>query len=432
MAKDPGGLIRMTLFRQERKATYRIPALLYHPSSSLFLAFVEKRFSPRDEDAKFLMLKRGYREGVTVKWGDPVQLKTAGMPHHRTMNPCPVYDKDNNVIFLFFICVKTDVSEQRQLWRRSNAVRLGYITSHDGSRTWSAMTDLTEQLLGDAEASRWATFAVGPGHGLQRSSGDLVVPAYAYYVYKSWFGFSFPWWVKPHCFTFYSSDGGQTWRRSELLKPLKTTECQLAELTCQDNRKVLYCNARSLHKFRAVAYTVDDGHRLTGHALCTQLSEQPLGCQGSVVSFFPSDRDQKEEPSGSRSPTDTSPPSASARRSNHTWLMFSHPTSRKKREDLGIYLNPSPMEPSSWLSPWVLHKGPSGYSDLAVCEDGESPVFACIFERGETKAYEEIAFYIFTQEELMKNMMPVKPLATPAKLTTSKMAAPAYSGEIKL
>ncbi|XP_039202377.1 sialidase-3-like isoform X1 [Crotalus tigris] len=422
MAKDPRGLVQMTLFSQKKygeRTTYRIPALLYQPSESLFLAFVEQRSSPRDEDARFLMLKRGYREGVCVKWGHPVQLRTAGMPNHRTMNPCPVYDKNNDVIFLFFICVKTSVSEQCQLWGRRNAVRLGYITSHDGSRNWSTMTDLTEELMGDAEASKWATFAVGPGHGVQRSSGDLVIPAYAYHVYKSCFGLSFPWWVKPHCFSFYSSDGGQTWRRSELLKSLKTTECQVAEVTCQDNRKVLYCNARSLHQFRGVAYCTEDGHRFADYALCTQLSEQPLGCQGSVVSFFPSDQGQKEDPGGSRSPMDASPSSASPGRSNHTWLMFSHPTSRKKREDLGIYLNPSPMEQSSWLSPWILHKGPSGYSDLAVCDDGESPTFACIFECGESKEYEEIAFYIFTQEELMKNVFPVKPPT--AKLTTKHL-----------
>ncbi|KAG8137114.1 hypothetical protein E2320_005650 [Naja naja] len=294
------------------------------------------------------------------------------------MNPCPVYDKKNDVIFLFFICVRDGISEQHQLRTGRNAVRLGYISSDDGSRSWSSMTDLTEQVMGDDEAQKWATFAVGPGHGVQLSSGRLVIPAYAYYIHKSWFGYSFPWWIKPHCFSFYSDDGGQTWARSELLKALKTTECQMAEVTCKDNRQALYCNARSLHKFRAEAYSTDDGHRFPDHALCKRLCELPSGCQGSVVSFFPSDSGQKKDPNASTSETDASPSSASPG-CPKSWLMFSHPTSKKKRMDLGIYLNPSPMEQSRWTSPWVLNKGPSGYSDLAVCEDGEPlALVACL------------------------------------------------------
>uniref|UniRef100_A0A8C5RYX3 exo-alpha-sialidase n=1 Tax=Laticauda laticaudata TaxID=8630 RepID=A0A8C5RYX3_LATLA len=234
-----------------------------------------------------------------------LQTVSSGLPNHRTMNPCPVYDKKNDIIFLFFICVRDGISEQHQIRMRRNAVRLGYISSEDGSRNWSSMTDLTEQVMGDDEAQKWATFAVGPGHGVQLNSGRLVIPAYAYYIHKSWFGYSFPWWIKPHCFSFYSDDGGQTWARSELLKALKTTECQMAEVTCKDNRQVLYCNARSLHKFRAEAYSADNGCHFPDHALCKQLCELPLGCQGSI--------------------TDASPSSASPG-CPKSWLMFSHPT----------------------------------------------------------------------------------------------------------
>ncbi|XP_070800219.1 sialidase-3-like isoform X2 [Pituophis catenifer annectens] len=400
MAETPGDSVKMFLFNKKRDVTYRIPALIYRPVETTFLAFVEERSSPRDEHAKGLVMRRGFKEGLSVKWDPFVPLKTAGLPNHRTMNPCPVYDEKNDVIFLFFICVKGGISERHQIRTGRNAARLGYISSQDGSRTWSSMTDLTERVMGDDEVKKWATFAVGPGHGVQLSSGRLVIPAYAYYVHKAWFGYSFPWWIKPHCFSFYSDDGGRTWARSELLKALKTTECQMAEVTCEDNRQVLYCNARSLHKFRAEAYSVDDGHRFPDHALCKQLCELPFGCQGSVVSFFPSDPGQKKDVNGSTSQTDASPSSASPK----SWLMFSHPTSRTKRMDLGIYLNPSPMEQSRWTSPWVLNKGPSGYSDLAVCEDGESLAFGCLFECGESKEYEYIAFHLFSYDELLRNV----------------------------
>ncbi|KAK2513501.1 hypothetical protein Q9233_015507 [Columba guinea] len=56
-----------TLFRQGNGVTYRIPALLYVPPTATFLAFAEKRSSARDEDAKFLVLRRGCRDGSSVK-----------------------------------------------------------------------------------------------------------------------------------------------------------------------------------------------------------------------------------------------------------------------------------------------------------------------------------------------------------------------------
>lgn len=64
---SPLGFPRETLFRQESGVTYRIPALLYVPPTATFLAFAEKRSSARDEDAKFLVLRRGCRDGASVK-----------------------------------------------------------------------------------------------------------------------------------------------------------------------------------------------------------------------------------------------------------------------------------------------------------------------------------------------------------------------------
>ncbi|XP_070605528.1 sialidase-3-like [Erythrolamprus reginae] len=400
MAEAPGDPAKTILFHRNREVTYRIPALIYRPAETTFLAFAEERSSPRDEHAKGLVMRRGMKEGLSVKWGPFTHLMTAGLPNHRTMNPCPLYDQKNDVIFLFFICVEDGISEQYQLRTGRNAARLGYISSQDGGRTWSSATDLTEQAAADDKAKKWATFAVGPGHGVQLRSGRLVVPAYAYHIHKSWFGYSFPWWIKPHCFSFYSDDGGRTWSRSELLKRLKTTECQMAEVTCQDNRQVLYCNARSLHRLRAEAFSADDGRQFPDPGLCQRLSELPFGCQGSVVSFFPSDLGPKTDPT---SPRDAFPSTASLSWPR-SWLMFSHPTSRKKRVDLGIYLNPSPVDQGEWTSPWILNKGPSGYSDLAVCDDGGPLAFGCLFECGESKEYEDIAFCLFSYEELLRKV----------------------------
>uniref|UniRef100_A0A6J0TKM1 exo-alpha-sialidase n=1 Tax=Pogona vitticeps TaxID=103695 RepID=A0A6J0TKM1_9SAUR len=389
MGEAWNGTGKVVLFRQETLGglTYRIPALLYLPSESTFLAFAEERSSPRDEDAKFLVMRRGQKAGKTVKWGPMAPLETATLPGHRTMNPCPVYERNSRTVFLFFICVESRVTEQQQISKGENAARLCYILSRNGGRTWSPVTDVTERAITD-NLRKWATFAVGPGHGLQLSSGRLVIPAYAYFIHRRCLGRSFRCWTKPHCFTFHSDDGGKNWTQGQLLKTFQTSECQVAELTGRDNRPVLYCNARSPDRYRIEAFSTDGGDGFLESFLSKQLFEPPSGCQGSVVSFSP--------------PAEASALSNAASLKNAaSWLIFSHPTSRDTRTDLGIYLNTSPLDPGSWKAPQVLNPGPSGYSDLAVCGEGKSRLFGCLFECGQSHSYEEIAFQVFSEAEFL-------------------------------
>ncbi|OPJ85881.1 sialidase-3 [Patagioenas fasciata monilis] len=370
---SPLGFPGETLFRQGSGVTYRIPALLYVPPTATFLAFAEKRSSARDEDAKFLVLRRGCQDGSSVKWGPLEELSALVLPGRRTMNPCPLYDATSGVIFLFCICVERDKTERRQIWRGCSAARLCYSTSADGGRAWTALRDVTDQAIG-SDLSRWATFAVGPGHGVQLGSGRLVVPAYAYYVHRRLCGaVPLPCCTRQHALVFYSDDGGRSWHKGDLVAGGETGECQVAEIIRDDaQRPVLYCNARAARGCRAVAFSTDRGMRFGRSARCKELGEPPRGCQGSVVSF--------PAPTG-----DT-----------HTWLLYSHPTDRHRRSDLGVYLNPSPLDGAGWRRPWVLRPGPAGYSDLAVCPGGG---FGCLFECGESSACEEIAFCLFALGE---------------------------------
>nr|XP_056714563.1 sialidase-3-like [Euleptes europaea] len=416
MAEAQVGSGKVTLFRQEAPGgiTYRIPALLYLPHKSVFLAFAEKRSSFKDEDAEFLVMRQGRKEGVTVQWGPQEPLTTAILPGHRTMNPCPVYEKKNSRVFLFFICVRTHVTEWQQIRSGRNAARLCYISTQDGGHTWSQLTDLTREVIGD-DLRNWATFAVGPGHGLQTSSGRLVIPAYTYYIHKRCFGHSLLCWTKPHCFIFYSDDLGQKWIQGQLLKNLRTTECQVAEVSCRGKSQVLYCSARSPDKSRVEAFSTDRGDRFEEYFLCKELCEPPNGCQGSVVSFTPTL--QSSELGRIKNTGETTHlsgihfPSASVENSG-SWLVFSHPTNRCKRINLGIYLNTSPLDKGFWKPPWMLYEGPCGYSDLAVCEEGPSLLFGCLFECGVSSECEEIAFQLFTDTELLRNVGEGCPCAT--------------------
>uniref|UniRef100_A0A8C0GJ66 exo-alpha-sialidase n=1 Tax=Chelonoidis abingdonii TaxID=106734 RepID=A0A8C0GJ66_CHEAB len=292
---------KATLFRQDLQSgvTYRIPALLYISPDTL-LAFAEKRSSPRDVDAEYLVLRRGRKTGTSVEWGPREPLTSAVLPGHRTMNPCPVYEQH--------------VSEQWQIWTGQNAARLCYVWSGDAGQTWSSLTDLTEQVIGE-DLKDWATFSVGPGHGIQLSSGRLLIPAYTYHITARCCHLPLPWGTQPRSLVFYSDDGGQRWHKGELIEGMKTVECQVAEVACQACDPVLYCNART-----------------------------PCRCRGSVVSFMLTmgllEADGVEEPDAPAPETTCllnvgNTPSA-IHRSTVLWLLYSHPTGKCKRVDLVI------------------------------------------------------------------------------------------------
>lgn len=399
--------LRSTLFQQEEqnRITYRIPALLYIPPTHTFLAFAEMRTSRRDEDAVYLVFRRGVMKGCSVEWGPQQSLMEATLPGHRTMNPCPVWEKNTGRVYLFFICVQGHVSEHWQLLWGRNAARLCFLYSEDSGCSWGEVKDLTEEVIG-SEMKHWATFAVGPGHGIQLQSGRLVIPAYAYLI-SCWF-LCFPCSVKPHSLMFYSDDLGVTWHCGKFIKPQVTGECQVAEVPGKAGNLVLYCNARTPNKFRAEAFSTDSGDCFQKPTLNQQLCEPRGGCQGSVVSIRPlkmpyscQDSSGKDVPSTQKCPLmDRSlEVEEGAGAPSGTWLLYSHPTHKKKRMNLGIYYNQNPLEVNYWSRPWILNCGPSGYSDLAVVE--EQGLFACLFECGKRREEERIDFCLFSHQEVL-------------------------------
>lgn len=300
-------------------------------------------------------------------------IASAQLQDHRSMNPTPVYDEVSGKLFLFFIAIPGQISELHQLRTKTNLVRLCYVTSMDHGCTWSNVQDITNGTIG-TEHKNWATFALGPGHGLQllNEARSLVIPAYAYRILDPNRQ------PIPHAFCFISSDHGVTWKMGNFVEGEGTVECQVAEVhSC--GRRVIYCNARGSRGARIQAVSYDDGEDFERGQRVEKLVEPPLGCHGSVIAFPP--------------PTYV--------RCRDSWLLFSHPTDPKSRRDLGIYLNKSPLNPSDWTKPSILFKGRCAYSDLqymGLGPDG-SPLFSCLFEYGTRQPYEEMIFVMFTLKQ---------------------------------
>uniref|UniRef100_A0A3P8UGY4 exo-alpha-sialidase n=1 Tax=Amphiprion percula TaxID=161767 RepID=A0A3P8UGY4_AMPPE len=398
--KSPYFPARSVLFRKEPNGvTYRVPALLYLPNSRSFLAFCEERLSPSDSQAHLLVMRKGTFYRNYVEWEDICVLGTAFLPGHRSMNPCPVYDEFTGTLFLFFIAVLGHTSESYQLVTGKNVTRLCYISSTDGGDTWSAVTDLTMRVIGDT-IKEWATFALGPGHGIQLKSGRLLVPAYAYHIEcKECFGQLCQ--TTPHAFCFHSDTHGRSWCFGEAVPGPESVECQMVSVDEEDGTNVLYCNARSPLGYRVQALSLDDGAVFQEGQLVQRLVEPRNGCHGSIIGF-PAPLHLSV---ASTSITASQPPNITS-----ALNMYSHPTWTTARKDLGVFLSLFPRDPDSWRGPWVIYEGPSAYSDLAYLELSPSPgappavAFACLFECGTKTAYDEICFSIFTLYELIDNL----------------------------
>ncbi|NXK79695.1 NEUR4 protein, partial [Amazona guildingii] len=430
---------RTVLFEKESNGvTYRVPALLYLPCVAKLLAFAEERLSADDAHANLLVLRRGSIYGSYVEWEDMRVLETATLQHHRSMNPCPLYDEFTGTLFLFFITVLGRTPEAYQIVTGQNVTRLCCITSTDQGLSWSKATDLTQQVIGGA-IKDWATFALGPGHGIQLRSGRLLVPAYSYHIdCKECFGQLCK--TTPHSFAFYSDDHGRGWRFGEFIPNLQTGECQLVSVDEEDGSNVLYCNARSPLGFRVQALSTDDGAVFHGGQLVQRLVEPPHGCHGSVVGFpapfvyvpaaprdpvvpirgsasqmlpgmLPGFRHAHGNTLVQRDPTVTPGPAGFFQAP--TWILYSHPTSSMSRVNMGVHLSTFPRDVESWTEPWVIYEGPSAYSDLAYMElpYNEAPIsggpaiaFACLYENGTRSPYEQISFSMFTLHDVLQNI----------------------------
>ncbi|XP_077681665.1 sialidase-4 [Eretmochelys imbricata] len=420
---------RTVLFERELSGvTYRVPALLYIPCMAKLLAFAEERLSTDDAHANLLVLRRGTFYRNYVEWEDMRALETATLKHHRSMNPCPVYDEFTGIVFLFFTAVLGKTPEAYQIITGQNVARLCYVSSSDQGLSWSKVTDLTQQVIGRS-ITDWATFALGPGHGIQLKSGRLLVPAYTYHIdCKECFGKLCK--TTPHSFTFYSDDHGQRWRFGEFIPNLPTVECQMVSVDEEDGSNVLYCNARSPMGFRVQALSTDDGAVFHLGQLVQRLVEPPHGCHGSIIGFpaplfyAPSSpHSHHHEIHDSMSSTVScggtgQPEPGAASKSivlfqTPTWVLYSHPTSSRSRVNMGVYLSTFPSDADSWTEPWVIYEGPSAYSDLAYIELPFSEfsatgipaiAFACLYENGTRSPYEQISFSLFTLYDVIQNI----------------------------
>jgi sialidase-1 len=314
--------------------TFRIPAIVVSKSGVL-LAFCEGRKNNSSDHGDIdIVLKRSADNGETwsemqIVWNDGTN--TIG-------NPCAVVDGDTGCVWLAFT-------------RNNDGV---FVTkSKDDGATWMKPVEITS----DVKLPDWSWYATGPGHGIQLTSGRLLVPC----------DHRIRGLPRPDSLSHvvYSDDHGITWKLGGTLSK-KTNECEAVETVAG----TVYLNMRSKHgkNRRVYAWSKDGGETWSDVEFDdTLLSPQ---CQASIVRFTDQSRNGKNR------------------------VLFSNPAS-KARTRMTVRI--SYDECKTWNEGRVLNEGPSAYSDLCIAPD---MTICCLYERGDKGTYERLTFARFNLEWL--------------------------------
>jgi sialidase-1 len=303
--------------------TYRIPALLVtKPGTVLALAEGRKNGTGDDGDID-IVLKRSADGGHT--WSD-MQVIADGREH--TMgNPCPVVDERSGTIWLS-LC-----RDNKQVF---------FMKSRDDGRTWSEPVAAANDVMIPA----WEWIGTGPGHGIQLTTGRLVIPCWAGK------GASFCGDVQASL-VIYSDDGGTTWQRGATLDHDVSDECQVVERLDGS----LYMNMRSRQDKRQRAYALSSNGGRTWSRVQFDARLPEPSCQGSIIRF-------------SREP-----------QSDRNRILLACPANPAARDQMTIRMSYDECE--SWPVSKVLHSGSSAYSDLGVSADGQ---VLCFYEADDSRS----------------------------------------------
>jgi sialidase-1 len=339
-------------------ALYRIPGIVVTAKGTV-LAYCEARKTGKsDWDTIDILLRRSTDDGRTFspprkiaevagpKTKNPVALaqNLANADDVTYNNPVAIVDRQSGVVHFLF-CLEY--------------MRCFYQRSDDDGQTFSPPVEITAAFEAFRSEYDWRVLAVGPGHGIQLTSGRLVVPVW---LSTGTGGHAH----RPSVTTLiYSDDSGRTWRAGEIavrneapiINPNETVVVQLA-----DGRTMFNVRSES-HAHRRLATTSRDG--ATGWSKAEFHDEllEPI-CMASIVRL-------SQRPANDKNRLLFANPHNLARADG-----TEAPGKPRDRKNLSIKL--SYDEGGTWPVNKSLEPGASAYSDLAVLPDG---TILCFYER---------------------------------------------------
>jgi len=345
---------------KEGYALYRIPGIVTTKRGTV-LAYCEARKSDRGDWGTIdILLRRSTDGGKT--WGartniahvtgprskNPVALaqKLATPGEVTYNNPVAIPDSNGAVHFLF--CLEY--------------ARCFYLRTDDDGVTFSKPVEITAAFDKFRPEYDWKVLATGPGHGIQLKTGRLVVPV--------WLSLGTGGHAHRPSVTsvIYSDDLGRTWVRGEIAGP-NEGDWSIPNETCAvqlaDGRVLLNMRTESKANRRLLTTSRDGATGWSKPQFHDQLLE-PI-CMAGMVRLSEAPASDKHR------------------------LLFSNPHNLdradgkaapgKGRDRKNVSVKLSYDESARWPVSKTVEPGFSGYSDLAVANDGTILLF---YERGST------------------------------------------------
>jgi BNR/Asp-box repeat. len=248
-------------------SNYRIPGITVTQKGTLLL-YCEARRTSSDWASMDILMFRSDDGGETLN--NPFIMAQGTAEFHTVNNPVCITGIDGTLHFLY--CRNYSI----------NGGDVFHRISKDDGFTWSEPENIMSATMPELHNA----FALGPGHGICKTDGTLIVPVWM--VMKSE-GAQINAHMPSVAGTLYSTDGGECWHMGELIYGgddiLNPNESVCAE--CGDGSVMI--NIRLNKKgFRAQAYSK------TGYSDWTvpelRLDQVDPTCFGSVISYRTGDK----------------------------------------------------------------------------------------------------------------------------------------------
>ena len=326
--------------------TFRIPSIIT-TDSGVVLAFAEGRKNSSSDSGDIdLVLKRSTDGGKT--WGDLIVIRDDST--NVCGNPSPVIDRKTGKIFLLSTWNRGDDTESEIINMTSVDTRRVYVmNSIDEGLSWSKPIEITDKV----KKPNWTWYATGPVHGIQiregSKKGRMIIPCDHIEANTK----------KYYSHIIYSDDGGSSWNIGGTTPQDQVNECSVAEI----GKGKLILNMRNYDRTqmnRKISISNDYGESW-GDIYDDKALVEPI-CQASILRY-------------------------SFKGSGRNDLLFINPADKNKR--LNMTLRLSNDLGRTWKAEFILHEGPSAYSDITKLRNGN---VGCLFEAGKNSPYEGIVY----------------------------------------
>ena len=326
--------------------TFRIPSIIT-TDSGVVLAFAEGRKNSSSDSGDIdLVLKRSIDGGKT--WGDLIIIRDDST--NVCGNPSPVIDRKTGKIFLLSTWNRGDDTESEIINMTSVDTRRVYVmNSIDEGLSWSKPIEITDKV----KKPNWTWYATGPVHGIQiregSKKGRMIIPCDHIEANTK----------KYYSHIIYSDDGGSSWNIGGATPQDQVNECSVAEI----GKGKLILNMRNYDRTqmnRKISISNDYGESW-GDIYDDKALVEPI-CQASILRY-------------------------SFKGYGRNDLLFINPADKNKR--LNMTLRLSNDLGRTWKGEFILHEGPSAYSDITKLRNGN---VGCLFEAGKNSPYEGIVY----------------------------------------